>query len=378
MFVVTFIKLIKKNNMNYIYGLVLEFICIFIEFIYIIMSKTPNLSIYIILFVVSIIIPSIFFVLDNKNITIKEIYYLSLAKLNKGENNNKILDILEKYPNSSYIHKKNAEYYEKNNEYEKAINEYYKAIKLKTSDYDSYYKLANILHITKNDDDAIEILESLLKNKPNNINASMLLGNILYENEHYKEAITIYNRAIKYSPGKYEIYYNLGMTYTRLNDFENAKECYQKAATLNSIKDISNLNLGQISLIFKDYDEAEKYFFNGIKSDDNKIVANSYYYLAKIKLIQKNNEQAIQYCNIAIEIYPNIRKKIEDDNYFTVILGKISLKNLEEKAINTKIKKEQEDIINYLGQTYEVVENLTEAPNFHYKMNDEKTKYIDK
>ena len=314
--------------------------------------------IYTVMCILSIILPIALIILEKRNIHITELICLMKIKIKKDQIKKILLEAIDQYPNSYLLHKRLALYYEENNEREKAEGEYLEAIKIQPKDYQSYYKLAELLHANRKAEESIEILESLLKIKPDYLQGSLLLGTIYYENEQFKEAINIYNTALRYSPSKYELYYNLGMTYTRLNDFNSAKECYKKAATINSLKDISNLNLGQINLIFRDYEEAEKYFYDGIKSDDDKIIANSYYYLAKIKMFQDNMEQAILYCNIAIEVYPNIIKRIEIDDSFSKILGKLKIKN--NKEIKTKTTEKEDEIIEYLGQTYNVVEKLTD------------------
>ncbi len=357
-FALTFAKLIKENDTNYIYELGMEFIGIAINFICIFLEKTPNIFVYILMWILSIVLPIILIILEKRNIHITEIICLIKIKIKKDEIKKILLDAIEEYPNSYILHKRLALYYEENNEIEKAEDEYLESIKIQPKDYQSYYKLAELFHSNKKNEESIQLLESLLQIKPDYLQGSLLLGNIFYENEQFKEAINVYNSALKYSPSKYEIYYSLGMTYTRLNDFNNAKDCYKKAATINSLRDISNLNLGQINLIFRDYDEAEKYFYEGIKSDDDKIVANSYYYLAKIKMFQNNMEQAVLYCNIAIDIFPNIIKRIEIDDSFSKILGKLKVKT--NKEIKTKTTEKENEIIEYLGQTYNVVEKLTD------------------
>lgn len=358
--VLTFIKFMREKKTNYIYMILNEIIGILSSLILISISKSYKLFANIIVIILSIFIPIIVYILDKKDINIKEIYYLAKAKANYKETKDILIETIKKYPFSYRLHKKLAEYYEKNNEIEKAENEYLLVIKFKKLDYDSYLKLGNLLHIDKKDEEAKKILESVLKYNPQYYEASLLLGNILYENNQFKQAANIYNNALKYFPNKYELYYHLGMTYTKLNDFNYAKECYQKAATINSIKDIANLNIGQINMIFKEYDEAEKYFYEGIKSDDDKIVSESYYYLAKIKLIKNQNEQAIQYCNIALELNPKIIKKMENDNYFILILGKLNIDKIKENKIKTKLSDKEEKLIEHLENTYNVVEEISD------------------
>ena len=96
-----------------------------------------------------------------------------------------------------------------------------------------------------------------------------------------------------------------------------------------------------------------------IESEDEKIQAESYYYLAKIKLINNQKELAIQYANIALELNPKLIKVMEKDNYFSIIIGKVKLQN--DKNVITKLNKKEEELIKYLDSTYNVVEKLTQT-----------------
>ncbi len=362
-FVYTFARLIIKNNTNYVYLLVIEFLGIIIDFIALVTGGDLSILVMTFIYFISIVIPIIFFVLEKKNIYIDEL--ISMAKLKKNPANAKqlLLKNIEKYPNSYNAHKLLAEYYVNNNETEKAEDEYLKMINIKPNDYDSYCKLATILHANEKDQGAKEVLRQLLKIKPDYTEGSKILGNILYDNEEFKEAILVFNEALKYNPAEFDLYYCLGMTYCRLNDFQNAMDYYKKAAKINSFQDVANLNLGQIYLIFGEYDEAEKYFFEEINSEDEIVQANAYLYLAKIKLIKNDINQAIAYANLAVEIDPKIITKIENDNTLGIIIGKI--KPMNRKEVNTKLTKREKEIIEHLGKTFNVVENLTDNSSTH-------------
>lgn len=355
-FTTTFFKMIKTNSTNYIYLLVIEFIGISIDFIVLFIGKKASRIGNTVTVLISILIPMIIFILEKKGLLFDEIINMLNINLNNNASKEQLLKMIEKNPRSYSAHLKLAEYYEKNGETDKAEDEYIRVIQIKEDDYKSYCKLANLFYADKKDNEAIETLQILMKAKPDYYEGAMLLGNILYENDKFKEAILVYNDILKYKPSEFDIYYCLGMTYTRLNDFTNAKECYKKAATVNSLKDISNLTIGEISLLFKEYDEAERYFFESINGDDEKVSSNSYFYLAKIKMLQNNREQAILYLNLAIELYPKIVKKIEKDEILIPIMGKINIKG--DKEVFSKITEKEEDVINYLGNTFDVVETL--------------------
>lgn len=362
-FVFTFFKMIKENNSNYFFALIPEFLGICIDFICIVSGKQPKGAIFIFMYILSIIIPIIIIILRKNDINLLEL--IGIAKVHyyesKGQNQEVkevLLNNIQKYKNSYLSNKTLAEWYEKNNELEKAEYQYNKVIELKPKNINNYLKLANIYKENGKSNLAINVLKQVMRNKPENLEASILMGDILYSNDMFKEAINVYMEALKYNPGEYNLYYCLGMTYTRLNDFQNAMEYYKKAATINSISNSAKLNLGQISLIFKEYDEAEDYFRECIETDDEKVQAQAYYYLAKIKLIAGQKDIAINYANIAIETNPKIIKTIEKDAYFAIIMGKIQVK--PDRQVNTKLNDKEEKLIEHLNKTYTVVEKLTQ------------------
>ena len=73
-------------------------------------------------------------------------------------------------------------------------------------------------------------------------------------------------------------------------------------------------------------------------------------------MLNNENNLAVHYANIALEIEPNLIEKMEKDIYFASILGK--LKTKENKFVKTKLNKEEKNIINYLDNTYGVVQTL--------------------
>ena len=361
-FIYTVIKLIKENDSNFLISLIAEFIGIIINFICIFFTIEPSITLLIIMYLFSVIVPFIIFILEKKEINLIEI--INIVNANYLEKKNQydlakkmLIKNVNKFPNNYLSHLKLTKWYEKNGELEKAEDEYLKVIELKPNKYENYYKLALTYNKDKKNQQAIEILKEVLKRKADYLDASICLGSILYEADMFKESIIVFQDALKFHPGEYKLYYYMGMTYTRLNDFPNAKEYYKKAATINSTLNAAKLNLGQISLIFKDYDEAEKYFMECIENDDEEIQAEAYYYLAKIKLINNDSNLAIHYANIALELDPNLIEKMKKDMYFATILGKLKPKGVYQAK--TKLKVKEKNIINYLDKTFSVVQTLT-------------------
>ena len=312
-FISIFWKLIKRNDTTYVYILILEFLGIGARFVSILNNIKLNFISILIIYIMAVIIPIIIMLLEKNNIFLSEIICISIAKLNLKYGNNeiarkKLIKLISKYPNSYYAHKLLAQIYESEEKYEEAIDEYVKAIEINTKDYDSYYQIAFLLNKNSKQEEAEEMLEDLLAKKPEYYKASELLGTILYDQEKFKQAVSVYLEALKYNPTRYELYYGLGMTYTRLNDFQTAKEYYEKAAAINSMLYHARLNIAQIALITGELDEAEARFIDCMQDKDSE--PDAYYYLAIICLMKGEEDKAVGYVNIAIELDYRFYKKV--------------------------------------------------------------------
>ena len=71
-FIFTFLKMIKKNNSNYFYLILLEFIGILLIFIYILNGIPLNDIVYLIVYLLSVCIPIIINLLEKKGIYIDQ------------------------------------------------------------------------------------------------------------------------------------------------------------------------------------------------------------------------------------------------------------------------------------------------------------------
>ena len=340
-FVYMFLKMIRNNDTSYVTILVLEAVGIALNFVEVLFDVKLNIVFIILKYVFAILLPIAIIILEKRNVRLFEGIGLLKVKLLIMFGNTKkakqiLLGILEKNPNSYKAHLYLAKLYEQEGGMRRAIDEYVHAIDLNKQDYESYYKVADLLNQLNKKDEAAQMLSNLLNKKPDNLEASELLGKILIEKEMYKEAANVYQDALKYSPLSYEINYNLGMVYTMLNDFQNAKICYEKAANINSLAYNSKYSLAEIALIYKDLEEAEKKFQEVL--EDEELSADAYYELSKIYLMKGNKDIAIKYANTAIDVdSKKIVEKIKKDPIFIPIFAKLSIPfNLEEKENETK------------------------------------------
>ena len=364
-FVYMFFKMIKNNDTSYIVILILEAIGIGLNFLGFALYIELNMLLNILKYVLSIIIPGVVIILEVRGMTLIEIMNIARARVYLTVGNDKkakeaLLNLVSKVPDSYKGHKMLAEVYEKEGGMRKSIDEYVEAIDINKKDYDSYYKVAELLNHLDKKDEATEMLFNLLNKKPDMYKATELLGDILISKEMYKEAVNVYQDALKYNPVSYEINYNLGIAYTMLNDFQNAKICYEKAAQINSMLYNAKYSLAEIALIYKELEEAEKRFLETIEEDE--LSADAYYELAKIYLMKGEKETAINYVNTAIDINSKkIVEKVRKEPLFIPIMARISipfnLENQEEKE--TKLAEKEIKAKEHLEEMVDITRHLS-------------------
>ena len=150
LFTIIFLNMIRKNDTNYIYILAIQALGILMGFIGLVCRI--NLPIIIILFtyIASIIIPLAIIIFEIKGISFSEIIYLCIAQYYSKKGNNKkakeiLMKMIEKYPNSYYLHRELARISEQTKDIEIAIDEYIRALDINKSDLELQLKLAGLL-----------------------------------------------------------------------------------------------------------------------------------------------------------------------------------------------------------------------------------------
>ena len=368
-FVYMFFKMIKNNDTSYVVILILEALGIALNFMEVLFNVKLNMLMSILKYIFSIILPLIIIIIEMRGYSLIELTNLTKARFYLMLGNDKrakqsLISLVTKRPECYQAHLLLAQVYEKEGGMRKAIDEYVQSVDLNKKDYDSYYKVTELLSNLDRKEEASEMLVNLLDKKPDMLQASLLLGDILIDKEMYKEAVNVYQDALKYHPTSYELNYDLGMAYTLLNDFQSAKMYYEKAAEFNSLLYNAKYSLAEIALIYKELDEAERRFLEVI--DDEELSADAYFELAKISLIKGDKETAIRYINTAIDINPKkIVEKVRNDVAFIPIFAKISIpfnleeepeeENKKEKKLTKKEKKAKE----HLEDMFEITRNLS-------------------
>jgi tetratricopeptide (TPR) repeat protein len=346
LFIIIFFKIIRRNDTNYIFLLILQAIGITISFFEISIGIDANLVLKTIRYVLSILLPVAIIILEFSGVNFSELISVFLANILFTLGDTKtakaiLVKLVTKYPNSYLGHRNLGKIYEYEGGMRRAIDEYVSAVDIKKNDYDSYYKIANLLKELGKKDEAIEMLENLVKNKPDYYEGSCLLGDLLCEQERFKEAANVYQAALKYRPEDFELYYNLGIVYTRLSDFQMAKEMYERAAEINHRLYGAYYSLGQIALIQKDLDTAMQCFENSLYGD---LEAMSYYQLAKVCALKGEKDKAINFINKAIELEPKLLKIAAKERAFKEIREHITVSvNMDAEEKSQEVDEEEQE-----------------------------------
>ena len=313
-----------------------------------------------ILSVLLFIIALIFIVIVKNNAISEKINMFKLKALlmmKRNEEAKKLaLKMAERFPHNYDVHKILGELYEKEGKLNVALDEYIRAVELNEKDYEMHYKVALLLQQTEKNEEAIIMLQDLLKMKPDYLDATKLLGNILYDEDRFKEAISVYMTALRYHPTDYDLYYNIGMAFTRINDFQHAKEYYKRAAKLNSYLYNGQYNLALIAMIQGELDEAEKHLQEALQEEE--LEAIGYYYLAVIALLKDEKEKALNYINLALELDSKLEKKIEKQPLFIKIQDRIRIPKHPSRKIKIKLSEKELKTNKYLEEMYELVDSL--------------------
>ena len=264
-----------------------------------------------------------------------------------------IVKYLEKYDDSYLLHKKLATIYEKEGGTRKAIDEYVEAVSIKGTDYESYFRVIELLEYLDKKDEAITLIERLLKVYKRYPKAYIMYANLILEKGNLKEVAKIYEEGLSYNKESKEIMYNLASIYVRLNEYSLAKKNLESIFKLDKKSHIVCLNLAQIAMIEREYSEAKMYL--DIAKKEKEIEDIVYYEIAKINVLERKEEEAISNLNKALEINPNIIGKINATEIFKEIRHHTIMKVELIQRKRVEIEEKYVDTINMLEEALELI-----------------------
>lgn len=331
---------------------------IIMPLIYVKTNKIDMVS-RIISLILGIILPIVIIIIEYlTKVSYDEKIILYIAEFYEFTKNRKkakdiIVKYLEKYDDSYLLHKKLATIYEKEGGTRKAIDEYVEAVSIKGTDYESYFRVIELLEYLDKKDEAITLIERLLKVYKRYPKAYIMYANLILEKGNLKEVAKIYEEGLSYNKESKEIMYNLASIYVRLNEYSLAKKNLESIYKLDKKSHIVCLNLAQIAMIEREYSEAKMYL--DIAKKEKEIEDIVYYEIAKINVLERKEEEAISNLNKALEINPNIIVKINATEIFKEIRHHTIMKVELIQRKRVEIEEKYVDTINMLEEALELI-----------------------
>lgn len=129
---------------------------------------------------------------------------------------------------------------------------------LSRMDYDVNYYLAAAYSKSGNDDEAIDIYNTILSIKPNEVEALYLKGVLCSRRSLLEEAKACFEKAISLEPDNYDMLIKIYVIFADTG-YKDVGQEYLKSAMEKGTKKMSNYEKGQISYYLEDYESARTY-----------------------------------------------------------------------------------------------------------------------
>ena len=256
-------------------------------------------------------------------------------------------------------------------------------------------------------DDALLILEDIVKEEPQNSEAWRILAQIHWQHQHEPEkAYDELIEALRCEPKNIWALVLMGNLLTKeKNDVEHAKQYYDKVLEYHPDNAIAINNIGATYMERKEYEEALPYLKKAMAIDDS--YANSYYGLALCYYKLGRIEDAFAICHKGalkssdrpenpavreelVKLYITVAKDYADKtNYINVWKGikdeleaidHVNIRIVDDKSLNVHAKMEyaplhaaKEHVLRYNPEK-DFVEHLFIHEMMHLKMNQQATK----
>ncbi len=158
--------------------------------------------------------------------------------------------------------------------------------------------------------EAMKAYQMALQLDPHNADALNNIGAVYHNRKDYGAAAKYYKRALKYAPRSAAVYCNLGTTYFANHKYKDAEKAYGRAFSLDP-KAFSHDSTAAI-------DETS--------TREERIAQN--YYLARAFARAGQHEQALIYLRKAIEEGFHDRRKLADEQDFSMLRTTLEYKQL--------------------------------------------------
>lgn len=155
---------------------------------------------------------------------------------------------------------------------------------------------------------AVEILESFLKDTPDSIEGWYNLGFALMELDQEEEAVKAFDEGLAIDSMIFELWFNKGTALYHLADFKGAIDCYEKALELQPEDAEVWNNLGNCYSRLAEGKKAIEAYTRAVALKPD--YAEAFYNKANAHFIEGDDEHAITYAELAMDLDPALTDRI--------------------------------------------------------------------
>lgn len=167
----------------------------------------------------------------------------------------------------------------------------------------AYTTLATMYRVIGKFDKAEELLRRGLKYNPEDNSLLSTLAITLTEKGEPEKAIPLFKKALKIDPLDEDAWNSLGIAYWRTGKFDEAMKAYKKALSIDADDPMVFTNIGSLFLSMEIPEDAEKYFRKAIELDPN--MASAYNGVGACFELKGKPEEAVKWWKKALEKDPN-------------------------------------------------------------------------
>ncbi|MFH2069884.1 MAG: tetratricopeptide repeat protein [Elusimicrobiota bacterium] len=203
--------------------------------------------------------------------------------------------------------------YRDRTDYNNAIKIMEELIKTKYVTGEDYFLLGDIYKDKGSVSQTIECYRGGITMEPDNADGYVILGNFYKDIHQYDSAIREYKNAIKINSSHIDARNNLGLIYFNKGQYNEALMEYKQLIQISPNFDKAHFNLGVLYLIKNQHDEAILAFVRSIELNPNRI--NAHAFLGDAYFAKRMFEKAKNEYEFVLRVNPNnaeIQKKYGD------------------------------------------------------------------
>jgi len=147
---------------------------------------------------------------------------------------------------------------------------------------------------------ALHFYQEIIKKKPDSFTAMFNILNTLSDMGNLSKALITARKYIHKFPNDFTLYNKLGIIYFRMKQYRKALETFQKTINLEKTNSIALAEMGRVYMSMKDYDKAKEYLEKAKKLNPKQFELNFLFGLLADKT--GNKDKALNYYKEEIKI----------------------------------------------------------------------------